>query len=103
MRIPITKQAKKSARMGLELRKKQENPSGLTKSEAAKIGVNSGVQRARQLVNNKTISVQDAKSIRNFLNRFKNARSKRSEIAIMLWGGREFRSYLDNILKSMNK
>lgn len=101
MRIPIPSYAKQSAKKGLKLRKQQDNPSGLTKKEADKLGINSGVERARQLVNNKTISIKDAKSIRNFLNRFKNSRSKRSEIAILLWGGRKFRVYLEDILRSM--
>lgn len=102
MRIDIPKFAKINAKKGLALRKKQQMPSGLTKEEAKVLGIQSGVERARQLIKNKTISIEDAKSIRNFLNRFKNQRSKRSEIAIMLWGGRKFRIYLDNILNNMS-
>lgn len=104
MRIPIPNYAKVNARLGLELRKKQKRPSGLTPSEAKKLGINSGISRAIQLRDNQTISVQDAKNIRNFLNRFKNSNTERSKVAKLLWGDDNkdrFRKYLNNILSSM--
>lgn len=101
MRIPIPPYAKKSARIGLEQRSKQKNPSGLTPKEAKKLGIESGVSRAYQLINNKKISVKDAKSIYSFLSRFSKQDSPRAKVAINLWGGRKFRMYLKSILNSM--
>lgn len=104
MRIPIPNYVKVNVKLGLELRKKQKNPSSLTASEAKKLGIVSGVSRARQLRDNQTISVQDAKSIRNFLSRFKNSNTERSKVAKLLWGDDDkdrFRKYLNNILSSM--
>jgi len=103
MRIIIPQYAKAAARKGLQLRKKLPDSKkfGITKEEAEILGINSGVERAKQLIKNRTISINDAKSIRNFLNRFKNARTEKQKGAVLLWGGQRFRTYLDNILKNM--
>ncbi len=78
-KIKIPEYAKESARRGLEERK--SNNAGLTKEEASKLGINSGVERAKQLIRNKNISVQDAKRIGAFYDRFKNQDSPRAETA----------------------
>lgn len=88
MKIKIPSYAKQSAREGLEERK--DNKAGLTKSQANKLGINSGVERAKQLLGNKTISKKDAVRIGAFYDRFKNCRTPRCETAIKLWGGRKF-------------
>lgn len=93
-RIIVPEYAKEAARQGLEQRKL--NKAGLTKAEAQKLGINSGVERARQLVRSKTISVNDAKRIGAFYDRFKNQNSPRAETAIKLWGGRQFGRRLAN-------
>lgn len=106
MKIPIPNYARVNARRGLQLRKKQSNPSGLTKKESSTLGIVSGVNRAKQLRDNKTISIKDAKSIRNFLNRFKNSNTERAKVAKLLWGGDDknrFLKYLQKILSSMSK
>ena len=82
--------AKKAAKMALKQRKEFSDPPGLSVKEAKKLGINSGVARARQLVKSNTISVEDAKRIAAFYDRFKNRDSPRSEVAIKLWGGRRF-------------
>lgn len=93
-RIKVPEYAREAARRGLEERKM--NKAGLTKSEAQKLGINSGVERAKQLVRSKTISVADAKRIGAFYDRFKNQDSARSETALRLWGGRRFGMRLAN-------
>lgn len=93
-RITVPEYAREAARRGLEERKL--NKAGLDKAEAQKLGINSGVERARQLVRSKTISVKDAKRIGAFYDRFKNQDSARSETALRLWGGRRFGMRLAN-------
>lgn len=103
VRIKITQDAKKKAREALKFNK--DNPSlavGLTKQESNVLGIASGVERAKQLIRNKTISIDDAKKVRNFYNRFKNLRTKRGEQALNLWGGRQFGKQISDILKNMN-
>ena len=93
-RITIPEYAKEAARKGLEERKL--NKAGLDKAQAKKLGINSGVERAKQLIRSKTISVNDAKRIGAFYDRFKNQDSPRAETAIRLWGGRQFGRRLAN-------
>lgn len=84
--------ARKSAMRGLKLRAKssKSQKAGLTRAEAKKLGIQSGVVRAVQLSKNKNISEKDAKSIARFYARFKNKRTKKSEQALLLWGGRRY-------------
>lgn len=91
-RLNITPRAKREAKRALARRKKQPKSrrAGLTKSQARKAGVNSGVERAKQIIRSETVSERDAKSIARFHQRFKNCRTKRCEEAIDLWGGRTF-------------
>lgn len=86
--VKVPPHAKESAREGLKERK--VNKAGLTKSQAKKLGINSGVERAKQLIKSKTIPVKDAKRIGAFYDRFKNQRTERAETALKLWGGRRF-------------
>ena len=88
MTIRIPTHAKRAARKGLLERK--FNNAGLSVSEAKKLGVTSGVSRAKQIINSKTITIEDAKRIGAFYDRFKNCRTERCETAIKLWGGRKF-------------
>jgi hypothetical protein len=83
----------------------RENPNlavGLSKSEAKKLGITSGIDRAKQLINNKFITINDAKAIVRFYDRFKGTKTQRVEQAINLWGGRQFAQELKQMLKSMN-
>lgn len=93
-RIKIPQYAKNRAREGLKERK--INKAGLTKDQAKKLGINSGVERAKQIIRSKTLSHEDAKRVAAFYDRFKNKRTKRSETALKLWGGRRFARKLAN-------
>ena len=92
MRYYIPLYARQAARRGLKLRAKssKSKKAGLTKAEAKILGIQSGVVRALQLSKNKTITEKDAKSIARFYARFKNKRTKKSEQALLLWGGRKY-------------
>ena len=94
-RIKIPYYAKLNARLGLEERK--ENRAGLTKKEAKKLGVNSGVERAKQIIRSKYLYEDDLKSVARFYLRFRNKKTKRSETALKLWGGRRFGKLLAKI------
>lgn len=83
-RIKIPQYAKAEAKEGLKLRKKFGG--GLTKQEADMMGINSGVERAKQIVNNKFLSEEDAKSVARFWMRFRNRKSPKSKVALKLWG-----------------
>lgn len=91
-RLKVTKRAKRKASSALARRKKlpKSKRFGITKKKAKKLGIKSGVARAKQLKRSKSISTKDACSVGNFYSRFKNKRSKRAEGAIDLWGGRSF-------------
>jgi hypothetical protein len=89
-RIKIPQYAKEQARRALSDRDKFSNKPGLTKSQASRLGINSGVERAKQIVNNKYLPEEDARRVGAFYDRFKNKRTPRSEVAIGLWGGRRF-------------
>ena len=90
MRIPGY--AKRSAREGL--RKRAILPPsrrfGLDKGEAETIGINSGVERARQIIRNDYLHSDDIMSMAAFYQRFRNCRTPKCEGAMLLWGGRKF-------------
>lgn len=90
IRVPnlAKEEAKNALRYNLSV--SQSKKVGLSKAEASKIGINSGIERAKQLINNKFISNEDAKAVARFYQRFKNCKTKRCEMAISLWGGRKF-------------
>jgi len=87
-RVKVPSYARKTAGQGL--RERVFNKAGLTRTEAKKLGITSGVSRAHQLLKSKTISEEDAKRIAAFYDRFKNCKTPRCETAIKLWGGRRF-------------
>ena len=87
-RIRIPFYAKLDASQGL--RERKINKAGLTKEQAQKLGINSGVQRAKQILRNKFLDEKDAKSVARFYLRFRNLKTPRAETAIKLWGGRKF-------------
>lgn len=92
MRINIPSYAKTAARKALQQRARLP-PSkrfGIDKQQARRLGINSGVERARQIIRSDSLSQQDAKRVSAFYNRFKNCRSPKCEGAINLWGGRRF-------------
>lgn len=92
MRVPIPQYAKEDARKALELRRKlaDSRKFGIDKDQAAKLGINSGVERAKQIIRNKYLDEEDARRVAAFYDRFRNKRGERAEGAIDLWGGRRF-------------
>ena len=85
-KIKIPFYAKKSAAQGL--REREINKAGLTKSKAQKLGVFSGIERAKQIIRNKYLKEEDLKAIARFYLRFRRCKTKKCETAIKLWGGR---------------
>jgi hypothetical protein len=90
MKIPIY--AKDAAKMALLRRKisPKNKKFGLSAEQASKLGINSGVVRAKQIVRSKSLSVKDVRRVAAFYQRFKNCRTPKCEGAIGLWGGRKF-------------
>lgn len=101
MNIKIPEYAKQDAKNSLELRDKLPNYKkfGLTKEEARIIGVNSGVERAKQIIRSHYLSEDDARKVAAFYARFKNCKTDKCEGAIDLWGGRRFGNKLYNKFK----
>jgi hypothetical protein len=91
-RLKIPQYAKDSARKGLKYNLFVSNSQkvGLTKQEAKRQGINSGIERAKQLIKQTSLSLEDAKSVARFYLRFRNCKTKRCEMALNLWGGRKF-------------
>lgn len=91
-KLMVTMQAKRNAKMALEERKKlgKTMKFGLSSKQARREGVESGVERGKQIVRSKSLDFEDAKSVAGFYQRFKNCRSKKCEGALNLWGGRSF-------------
>lgn len=87
-RYIIPKYAKLEAARGLKERRK--NKAGMTKAQAENLGIQSGIERANQLIANKTISDKDARSVARFYQRFRRIKTQRVETALRLWGGRDF-------------
>jgi len=104
MRYKIPKYAKEEAMAGLNFNSNvsKSRKVGLSKSQAKKLGIKSGVVRAKQLIRNKTLSYDDIKSIASFYNRFKKCKTIRCEMALSLWGGRKFGKKAVSIVK-LNK
>ena len=94
-KLKIPYYAKIAARKGLQERK--DNQAGLTPKQARMMGITSGVDRARQILRNKSLSEKNLKAIARFYLRFRGRRTKRTETAIKLWGGRRFGRILARI------
>ena len=101
-KIKIPKHVKNVAKKALEKRLMlpKSQRAGLTKSEAKKLGIQSGVERAKQLVRSEYLNEKDVKSMIGFYNRFKNKSTPKIEEAIKLWGGRSFLRFLKKIYTS---
>lgn len=84
-RIKIPFYAKVEAKKGLFLRKKYGG--GLTKQEASLLGIDSGVERAKQLIRNTYMYEPDLKATARFWIRFRRRKTMRSKVARLLWGG----------------
>ena len=93
MKLKITKQAKEKAKKALELRKKlpKSKKFGITKKEAEKLGINSGVERAKQIVRNDfLVKEKDIKAVCRFKRWTNRKQTLRVKGAVDLWGGKRF-------------
>lgn len=80
-----------NARRGLELRKKYGR-GGLTNKQASAQGIGSGVQRARDIANGKSLSLSTVKRMHAFFSRHRKNKDTppdkgNGKIAWLLWGG----------------
>lgn len=91
-RLKVDALAKARARLALRKRKTlpDSRKFGLDKKQAKRLGINSGVERAKQISRSKYLPKEDAKAVARFYNRFKGCRTEKCEGSIDLWGGREF-------------
>lgn len=101
MKYKVLSIAKKRAKSALQLRKSlpKRQKFGLNKAQANKLGINSGVERAKQLIKNNAIDENSARRIVAFYERFKNLRTPKGIGSLNLWGGREYALYLKKQLK----
>jgi len=91
-KLLIPQYAKDKAEEALVLRKQlpESRKFGIDKQEADKLGINSGVERAKQIARNTHLSDSDTRRVAAFYQRFKNCTTPKCEGAIDLWGGRRF-------------
>lgn len=87
-RIKIPYYAKVSAKKGLSNRK--NNIVHFTSKESRDLGIYSGEAIAKKLTTNKYIDEKDLRKIAKFYKKYKNERNKKTEEALLLWGGRRF-------------
>lgn len=101
-----------AAARGLELRAKWKR-GGITNSEASEQGIGSGVQRATNLKNGDSISIETVRRMAAFFSRHqKNYRPDEKEadggptagtIAWLLWGGNAGKAWAQGILSRVEK
>lgn len=95
-----------AARRGLELRKKH-GKGGLSTQEAGKQGIGSGVARASNLANGKSVSFETIKRMSAFFSRHEKNKSGGEDdagyIAWMLWGGDPGRAWANKIIRQEEK
>lgn len=90
MKIP--KYAKEKAREALAKRKTlpEYKKFGMTKIEAEKLEIASGVERAKQIIRSKRLSLKDVKRVCAFRRFLRRKRTEKIQGAIDLWGGERF-------------
>ena len=86
--IKIPQYAKVSAKKGLSNRKK--GTIKFTSKESRDLGIYSGECIAKKICNNKFINEKDLRKVTRFYKKFKDSKSKKTEEALLLWGGRKF-------------
>lgn len=107
-----TKAMQDAAARGLELRHRYGR-GGLSNAQASDEGVGSGVQRAQNIKNGKSLSLETVSRMRAFFERHeKNYQPDKKEsdggptagtIAWLLWGGNSGRTWADKILRQEGK
>lgn len=99
---------RKAAKLGLQLRQKQPKGSraGLTTKEAGRLGIGSGVARARDLIKG-TVSLETIKRMDSYFKRHrgnykldtgKKPEEDRGYVAGLLWGGEAGRKWAASVL-----
>lgn len=105
--IRIPRFAKAKARSALRRRERlsKSEQFGLSPSEARKQGVASGVSQARKLLRKDSLSVDEAKQYKAFIDRFENRYDKSDKVrgAVDLWGGPQFDDYIERELSRRGK
>lgn len=103
-----------AAARGLELRAKASpsNKGGLTVSQAHQQGIGSGVQRAADLKNRKSLSPETVRRMHAFFSRHqknkavdpgKSPEQDKGHQAWLLWGGDPGKAWAERIVASMEK
>lgn len=95
-----------NAKRGLEMRERYGR-GGLSTQEAGRQGIRSGVARARDLANGKSLSLQTIRRMRAFFERHERNKDSRTEsgepgagaIAWLLWGGDAGRRWANGVLR----
>lgn len=102
LKIPVY--AKVAAKKGLELRETlpKSKQFGITQEEANKLGIDSGITRAKRIINNNYMPEWEVRKVSNFGKRFWNKTGERAEGAHLIWGGREFEKKAEAIVKRWN-
>lgn len=102
----------KEAEKGLELRKKAGGKGGLTKKEASKQGIGSGVQRAVNLKNRDELSKDTIKRMKAFFDRHEKNKSigagkepheDKGYVAWKLWGGDAGRAWANKMVNKFEE
>jgi len=90
--LKIPKYAKQTAREALELRQSlpKSKKFGIDKQQARQLGINSGVERAKQIINDKYMPIEDVKRVCAFGRWLGRERTQKVQGAIDLWGGEKF-------------
>lgn len=103
--VTVPEYAKAAARRGLILRKTSSisRKFGITREQANRLGIDSGIERARQLIREKRITESKAKRIARFYVRFKNCNTPKCEGAHLIWGGRRWEKVLYDKYYGKNK
>ena len=102
------KAVRDAAKRGLKYRKEapKSQKGGLTPEQAAKMGIGSGVARAKQLSSGKKVSPADIKRMVAFFSRHQKNYDKggvRAQIAWLLWGGNPGKAWAKNMLTQIKK
>jgi hypothetical protein len=92
LRLKVTQEAKRKAKSSLLLLKMlpKSQQFGLSKSEARQLGINSGIERAKQIIRSKYLYDADVISVCRFKRFLNQTRSLKVQGAINLWGGENF-------------
>lgn len=100
--IRIPKFAKEAARSALNRREKlsKSKQFGLSPKEGRQQGINSGVSQARKLLRKDTLSDNEAKRYKAFIDRFEGRYNSSDKVkgAVDLWGGPKFDDYIERRL-----